>query len=159
MAREKKPPVEKKPPNREEKGRRRAVNLTPKKRRRGAGEWRPLFLASLREDGCVRYACTAAKISRVTAYEHKETDPEFAGQWEISLQEAIESLEREAARRAKKSSDVLLIFLLKAHRPEKYRDKVALSDAVNAEIERRLAALAPQRQAEVITESAGDSVH
>lgn len=44
-----------------------------------------------------------------------------------ALQEAkefqIENLEREARRRAFNGSDILLIFLLKAARPERYRDK------------------------------------
>jgi hypothetical protein len=35
-----------------------------------------------------------------------------------------DALEDEALRRAKDKSDTLLIFLLKARRPEKYKDRV-----------------------------------
>jgi len=66
----------------------------------------------------------------------------FAAAWDEALEIATGSLELEARRRAQKGvlepvyykgkkvgavrkySDTLLIFLLKAHRPDKYRDNV-----------------------------------
>lgn len=74
------------------------------------------------------------------AYEDRKNDELFAAAWEEALEIAIENLELEARRRAetgvieyqillgkkvavnRKYSDTLLIFLLKAHRPQKYRD-------------------------------------
>ncbi len=40
-----------------------------------------------------------------------------------ALDQSVEDLEAEARRRAREGSDVLLIFLLKANRPEKYRER------------------------------------
>lgn len=95
--------------------------VTPKKKR-SAGEWRPVFLATLRNSGNVRAACEKAGIARKTAYDHKDRSPEFAAQWDEAIQEACDILEAAAFRRATASSDTLLIFLLKANRPAKYRE-------------------------------------
>lgn len=109
------------------------------------GLWRGAFLAILGECGNVTDACKAANVSRVTAYEHKKNDAAFAEEWEAALQQAADVLEREAWRRAtegveepqffrgkvcgyvRKYSDLLLIFLMKACNPAKYREKVYLS--------------------------------
>jgi len=79
-------------------------------------------------------------ISRITAYSAKKVNPEFAAAWENALQEGIDLLEEKARQRAfegiernvyyqgkvvgkqKEYSDGLTMFLLKAHRPERYRD-------------------------------------
>lgn len=99
-------------------------NLTPEKRQRrpSADEWRPAFLAALRNSGNVRASCQAAKISREAAYSARANAPEFAAEWDSALEDAIDVLEATARQRAQASSDTLLIFLLKAHRPEKYRE-------------------------------------
>ena len=111
------------------------VGLTPKK------EWHAPFLKRLCETANVSAACRRAKISRVVAYEDRKEYPEFAAAWEEALEIATEALELEARRRAergvldpvyqggvkvgtvRKYSDTLLIFLLKAHKPEKYADR------------------------------------
>jgi hypothetical protein len=100
----------------------RAAKGTPKKPKRSAGEWRPLFLAGLRQHGIVRLACHEAGITRQKAYEHRAADPAFAAQWQSALDDAIDTLEEIARQRALESSDTLLIFLLKANRPAMYRD-------------------------------------
>jgi hypothetical protein len=68
-------------------------------------------------------AAKAAGVSRKSAYEHYRTQPEFAAEWEDSLNAAIEMLEAEVWQRAKKRSDLLAIFLLKAHKPERYQER------------------------------------
>lgn len=93
-------------------------NLTPEKER----EWFPLFLAALRATGNVRASCEKAKITRETAYDNRKSNPSFAARWDAAIEDACDSLEAVAWLRAKRSSDTLLIFLLKAHRPEKYRE-------------------------------------
>lgn len=86
-------------------------------------------------------ACKAAGIrSRKTAYRHRERYPVFARRWDDAIEDSNDLLETEARRRAhdgvddpvyykderidvvKKYSDTLLMFLMKANRPEKYRD-------------------------------------
>lgn len=109
--------------------------LTPKK------EWHDKFLAQLRLVPNVTLACDKAKISRVTAYEHRKKFDGFAAAWSDAIDESIERLEYEMHRRAyegvdkpviyqgeitatyKDYSDTLAIFLAKAHRPEKYRER------------------------------------
>jgi hypothetical protein len=109
---------------------------TPKK----WDEWQNVFLRELARTGVVAAACKKAKVERSTAYNRRKLDPQFAGAWDEALEVATEMLEAEAHRRAaigvlepvyqqamrvgqvRKYSDTLLIFLLKAHKPAKYRD-------------------------------------
>lgn len=97
-------------------------------RTRGAGPplaWRKPFLKALEERFAVSWACDVAGISRKQAYSHREKDPEFAEAWDEALKIAKERLEAEAHRRATmrdNPSDTLLIFLLKSHDPNRYRD-------------------------------------
>lgn len=97
--------------------------------RKNIRKWAPQFFANLKDCGNVTASCQAAGISRVTAYDHKNKDAEFAGQWEDAMQQAADVLEGEATRRALAGSDLLLIFLLKGLRPEKYRERVTLPPA------------------------------
>ena len=131
---------------------------TPKKAR--------AFLEGLRSTGGnISKACQLAVIGRQTVYEWRSADAEFAQRWDETLESAIESLEEEARRRAfegtdepvfyqgevcgavRKYSDTLLIFLLKAHKPERYRENIKISiDEIDSAIERELAALAAGNQ-------------
>jgi hypothetical protein len=103
------------------------TNLTPKKKGKGKKpvdtSWHPRFIELLGTTCNVTLSCKGAGITRETAYEHKKQMPEFAAQWEDAKEAAIEILEAEAWQRAKKKSDLLMIFLLKAHKPEKYRER------------------------------------
>lgn len=105
------------------------------------------FLDELSKCGNVKDACAAAGVGRRTAYDWRAKDPEFAQAWDSALDEAADTMEREAFRRAvegiekpvfgslgrgegtgevgrvREYSDTLLIFLLKAARPEKYRER------------------------------------
>src|SRR5690349_20966768 len=92
--------------------------------------WRLKFLDGLRMHGMVTQAAIEAGIHRNTAYFERQRDPEFAKEWEEALDRGVDMLEDVAKKRAFEGSDVLLIFLLKAHRPEKYRE-IARSIQVN----------------------------
>ena len=59
-------------------------------------------------------------------YRERSADPDFAKAWQDAQQLGLDSLEDVANARARKESDTLLIFLLKAHRPEKYRDRIQI---------------------------------
>src|SRR5437016_3599185 len=89
-------------------------------------EWREDFLAGFRESGNVSGACRMAGVGRRTAYEWRERSAKFAAEWDEAEREAVEmKLEPEAWRRAAagaedRGSTTLLIFLMKAHKPEKY---------------------------------------
>jgi hypothetical protein len=90
--------------------------LTPKR------DWSEPFFASYRQSGNVRLACEAAGVTRQAAYARRDTDEEFAGRWAEAAESAVERLEDIAWKRAEAGSDVLVMFLLKGLRPDKYRD-------------------------------------
>ena len=108
--------------------------------------WRDRFLDALRVKGNVRESCAVANISRAVAYEARATDEAFAAAWANALDEAADVMEAEAWRRGvegvdepvygrvgkdrdgeigtvRKYSDSMLALLLKAHKPEKYRER------------------------------------
>jgi hypothetical protein len=108
-----------------------------------------LFLDHLAAQGNVTFAGRSAGVSRTRVYGHRKLDPDFAARWEEAEQIAADRLEQEAWRRAvdgcpeplvsagrlvcgedgrplfvRRYSDPLLALLLKAHRPEKYSDRI-----------------------------------
>lgn len=103
---------------------------------------RATFLDTLRQSCNVSEAARTAGISRSAAYEWRDADAEFALAWTEAEEEAADRLEREAWRRAvdgtdkpvmfqgritdtyKEYSDRMLEILLKAHRPEKFVERV-----------------------------------
>ena len=111
-------------------------------------ERRVRFLTVLERTGNVTAAAKAARVTRTTAYDERERSKEFAAAWKEAVEAAIEGMELEAHRRAVKGtlkpvfykgdvcgkireySDTLLIFMLKAHKPEKYRDTVEHSGSL-----------------------------
>lgn|SRR5262249_30557134 len=84
--------------------------------RSDAGEWIPAFLATLATTANVYLACRQAGISRKTAYKWKEENEEFAAQWKDAMDDALDILEWDGRRRARASSDKLLMYLLDVHR-------------------------------------------
>ena len=88
---------------------------------------RTAFLAAFAKLGNITAAAAASGCSTSS---HRETwihDPEYMKQFEAAKHEARERLESFAiqrATRADKPSDLLLIFLLKAAWPDKYREKL-----------------------------------
>lgn len=103
------------------------------------------FLEAFGETGIIRSACTAVGISRKTVYDWKRGDPDFLVAFQQAEIDSTELLEHEARRRAyegtvrkrphfhrgklvgeeitQEYSDLLMIFLLKARAPEKYRER------------------------------------
>ena len=86
--------------------------------------WRVVFLDALRMHGMVTAAAQTAGIHRDTAYFERSVDPAFAAEWKEALDRGVDMLEDVAKQRAYAGSDTLLIFLLKAHRPERYRETI-----------------------------------
>lgn len=99
------------------------------------------FLKELTRRANVSAAARKAKINRSTAYDWYDADPDFAAAWDEAIEVAVDSLEDEAWRRAatgtlepvfqkgekvgaiRRYSDMLMVTLLKAHRPEKFKDR------------------------------------
>lgn len=109
---------------------------------------RQRFLEALAETGNVTLAARAAAVSRTSIYAHRNADDDFQRAWLEAEQVAADRLEAEAWRRGvdgvaepvvsagrlvtdaagnpmltHRYSDQLLMALLRAHRPEKYREK------------------------------------
>ena len=82
------------------------------------------FIEKLRNSGNVRLACRAADVPRSTAYRWRDKWTTFADEWAEALEDACDILEGEAWKRAvEDKSDRLLMFLLKAHRPDKFKER------------------------------------
>lgn len=99
------------------------------------------FLKSFSLYGNVTKAAKSAKVARYTPYQWAENDEEFAAAWEQAKAAAADHLEQEAYRRAvtgvlepiyyqgeqvgtvRKYSDALLTLLLKANRPDKFKER------------------------------------
>lgn len=120
-----------------------ATNSTRKKKgAKTRRDWKPIFLEHFAKTANVSVSAAHAKIDRSSIYKTRERDPAFAAAWDEAENVACEALEEEARRRAhdgwdepvfykgeptgtiRKYDSTLLIFLLKARRPEKYRDNV-----------------------------------
>jgi hypothetical protein len=93
--------------------------------------------------GNVTEAARITNLARQTIYNHKKSDPDFAKQLDAAILAGVDVLEDEARRRAhvgwlepvfykgeecgsvRKYSDTLLIFMLKAARPDVYRERAS----------------------------------
>ncbi|MEK9661667.1 MAG: hypothetical protein VW644_08035 [Alphaproteobacteria bacterium] len=96
------------------------------------------FLDELAETGSVCEAARRARMPRASLYRRRADDPAFARSWDEALEMAYDLLHDEAMRRAiegvdkpvfyrgeevatvRQKSDRLLMFLMRAHRPERY---------------------------------------
>jgi hypothetical protein len=83
--------------------------------------------------GCtVRQAAKAVAVNFTTMYRKRLADPEFAKRWENAQRIKVEHLVREAERRAMCGSDKLLMFLLQAADPVRFRNHQSL-DVTNSD--------------------------
>lgn len=103
-------------------------------------DWAIRFLAEFAKHGVVSHAAIKANIGRNAIYERRKLDEEFARAMDAAEEDAADELEMEAVRRGKEGtvraiyhgtriigyervmSDTLLIFMLKARRPAKFRE-------------------------------------
>ncbi len=97
---------------------------------------RERFLSYLADTCNVSRSCRLAGVDRSDMYKLRKSDENFAYAWDQAKELGIGALEDEMHRRAfegtlvtnqygtrRKYSDVLAIFLLKAHKPDKYCDR------------------------------------
>ncbi len=107
--------------------------------------WEKAFLKGLARLGTVTAACKAARIDRTTAYKARDAHSDFKQDWEHAREQFADLLEKEAIRRATKGtrrakyfkdtllcyereySDTLLLALLRANNPQKFKDRVDLT--------------------------------
>jgi hypothetical protein len=136
------------------------------------GERRERFLKALSDTGIVSLAVEIAGTSRTRVYELRKRDTAFAAGWDEAEERAADVLEAEAWRRAvdgvpeplvssgkvvrdddgqplaiRRYSDTLMLALLKARRPERFKDRAVvehdiadgLADRLEAARQRALA--------------------
>jgi len=132
--------------------------MSDKKQKNGnAGQHlKKKFLEGYALTGTVKGGAAFAKVNRCTVYKWLKNCPSFVADFESSKEDVTDDLEQEARRRAiegidkpiyhqgirvdviKEYSDVLLIFLLKGNKPEKYRDKTEITGAGGGPIETKI---------------------
>jgi len=123
------------------------------------------MLTALGRLGIITHAVAAAGITRQTHYSWVESDPAYAAEAERAQEWHVEQLEAEADRRAlegvlepvtsggkvvawrRRYSDTLLIFRLKALRPEVYRERQEVKLAGKVETDPPRAITIEQRRA------------
>ena len=81
------------------------------------------FLEAYEKYGTVTSACRVVELSRDTPYRWRQQDSEFDEAFENSRNVVADGLEAECIRRAHEGSDLLLIFLLKGLKPERYQER------------------------------------
>lgn len=84
--------------------------------------WQKVFITALRKTPSVSHACTVSGVARATAYKYRKENTEFGAQWRDSLEKAVDDLEAVAFKLATEGDSSLISFLLRAHRPEIYKD-------------------------------------
>lgn len=110
-------------------------------------DWKPAFLAALREVPVVSRACAAVGIERSTAYRAADNDESFRAAWDDAMEEGVDRAEQEAFRRAVEGtdkgvwhqgtlvgservySDALLSLFLKGRRKKVYAERTEITGA------------------------------
>ena len=91
---------------------------------------RRIFLETLTDLPIVGKACRRAGITRRQAFKWRAEDPDFRREWDAAVDIGVTALEDEAILRAKNGSDRLLMFVLRAARPEKYRENIKIEETL-----------------------------
>ena len=90
----------------------------------GTEAWQSVFLSSFSQCGNITQSSGDAGVTRQAVFYAYKRHPDFRALYEEAKEESVERLEQVARKRATESSDNLLIFLLKAMRPDVYREVV-----------------------------------
>ena len=109
------------------------LGRTNAQRKEDAAKRKEIFLAAYGEWGTIRKACEIAGISRDGYGNWHKGDPEFVKKLDLMRQSFAESLEQLALERVQnpdknRGSDVLLLGLLNANWPAKYRPQFAMNE-------------------------------
>ncbi len=130
------------------------VKRLPRSSKTGKTGWQDVFIASIEKDPSVKHASLKAKVTKSTIYEERDKDPKFAQRWAEAAQAGVDELEASVFVRAKNGisrgvwrtvkgkavkvetvyeySDALAMFMLRAHKPGRYRETIR-SEVTGAE--------------------------
>lgn len=81
------------------------------------------FLRELMRSPIVGTAAQRAGLSRRMLYVERDRDPRFRAAWDEALTLAIDDVEQTLVERAQAGELRAIELVLKAHRPERYRDR------------------------------------
>lgn len=86
-------------------------------------EWIPVFLEHFRKNGVVAWAAAEAGVSRMTVYNYKKNDPEFAAAFREADEESLEWVEAAARKSAVIDGNTTMQqFILRCRKREVYGD-------------------------------------
>jgi len=85
-------------------------------------DWRRRFLDGFKRTGTVTGGCADAGIHRSSAYRERQRSEKFALEWADIEEQVTDKLEATALLLALKGEVRLIEFLLKARRPDVYRE-------------------------------------
>lgn len=85
---------------------------------------RRLFLIELKQSGIISVSARKVGLPPSLVYSWRERYPKFDERIEVILDEFVDAMESVAYQRAMEKSDTLLMAFLRAHRPEKYGNKI-----------------------------------
>lgn len=104
-----------------------AARKNPPPRYPNTGKWKALFLATLKATCSVTEAAEAAGITRRMAYKARNEHPDFREAWDDAMDEVLDRVEGIMFTQAFDSdpkNTTARIFLLKAWRPDRYKETV-----------------------------------
>lgn len=103
-------------------------------RRRVPKNWEKKLLDALARGCSISQSAMLAGVSRSLVYKRSTRSAKFAQKVQDAIEQGTDVLEDEAVRRALAGSDTLLMFLLRARRPEKYRENVRVEHDASREM-------------------------
>lgn len=98
--------------------------------------WHEAFLKVYGATGILRAALEAAGVDRETFRLHMRALDGFRAAVRGALDDAVDLLEAEAVRRARLGSDALLMFMLRAYRPKRFREPKGGGTTINNNVGR-----------------------
>ena len=100
-------------------------------------EKKRVFLQAMRDTGGnVSRSAEIVGVSRQNAYQWRDYDRQFALDWDDCLEFGTEHLEEKLYARACEVDTTAAIFLLKARRPDKYRETYKVETEMNVDTDR-----------------------
>jgi hypothetical protein len=121
----------------------------PYSKRGPKGDWPTRFLRYLSKNSSVSDAARRAGVSRVTVYQHRANNIEFANAWQDALEQAYDALEGDLYDRGRRDDTQAAIFLLKGYRAQKFADRHKVEVGSAGEFDFDFTQLTPEERAQL----------
>ena len=86
-------------------------------------DWTNKFLAVLAQGSTVEIAARAAGRDRSSCYRRRQADKDFAERWDMAIESGTDMIEQRLIERAMNYSDNLILALMKARRPDVWKER------------------------------------